>query len=330
MNLIINYFLNYPSNSHSHQHRRVNSDDSASYTLSSSHRKSDFKRNEIKRKVYRDRDTDPFKNVVKVRLSHKDSSQESDKEMKEINAEKIDEADHQMKETNEKSENDLSKTRLVRCTYWPMCEKGEECAYLHPNKPCIMFPNCQYGHLCRYIHPVCRYDGFCTRLDCIYVHLNKKAPVVTVNTSEVTTNAHVTATNSPTESSPSNSENGETVNKPAVGAGVNASIFYGQGKYAFPMNSQYNLVNNRTNIALLGNQIPINCKYDTLCKNPNCAYLHSTNNTATSMSLPPKSQLKWKATPQTQTNFVSTPTELAESNSVVLQTQESHTMMVSA
>lgn len=45
---------------------------------------------------------------------------------------------------------------------------------MHPNKPCTAFPNCTYGNLCHYLHPNCRYDGFCTRLDCTYVHVLKK------------------------------------------------------------------------------------------------------------------------------------------------------------
>ena len=64
--------------------------------------------------------------------------------------------------------------KLIRCTYWPACDKGEQCPYLHPNKPCTAFPSCQFGQLCHYLHPSCRYDGFCTRLDCAFTHLLKK------------------------------------------------------------------------------------------------------------------------------------------------------------
>jgi hypothetical protein len=72
-------------------------------------------------------------------------------------------------------EKQLSKNKkLIRCTFWPACDKGEQCPYLHPNKPCATFPNCQFGQLCHFLHPSCRYDGYCTRLDCTYTHLLKK------------------------------------------------------------------------------------------------------------------------------------------------------------
>ena len=45
---------------------------------------------------------------------------------------------------------------------------------MHPNKPCTLFPNCTYGNLCHFLHPSCRYDGFCTRLDCAFTHVIKK------------------------------------------------------------------------------------------------------------------------------------------------------------
>ncbi len=37
-----------------------------------------------------------------------------------------------------------------------------------------MFPKCTYGNSCHYLHPSCRYDGFCTRLDCTFTHVIKK------------------------------------------------------------------------------------------------------------------------------------------------------------
>ena len=67
-----------------------------------------------------------------------------------------------------------SKKKLIRCTFWPMCDKGDACPFLHPNKPCTTFPNCQFGQQCHYLHPSCRYDGYCTRLDCPYTHVIKK------------------------------------------------------------------------------------------------------------------------------------------------------------
>jgi hypothetical protein len=68
-----------------------------------------------------------------------------------------------------------AKRKLIRCTFWPFCDKGDHCAFLHPNKPCTAFPNCTYGNQCHYLHPSCRYDGYCTRLDCPYTHMIKKS-----------------------------------------------------------------------------------------------------------------------------------------------------------
>lgn len=83
---------------------------------------------------------------------------------------------------NENTDEQVQKKKLTRCVFWPQCEKGDQCAYLHPNKPCTTFPNCPFGQQCHFLHPRCRYDGFCTRLDCPFVHMTKKptpsAPMV--------------------------------------------------------------------------------------------------------------------------------------------------------
>lgn len=90
------------------------------------------------------------------------------------------------------------KKKLIRCTFWPLCEKGEKCPYLHPNKQCTAFPNCTYGQMCHYIHPTCRYDGFCTKLDCPYVHYVKKpAPASVAVTMTGTEGAEPTTNGQP-------------------------------------------------------------------------------------------------------------------------------------
>lgn len=68
------------------------------------------------------------------------------------------------------------KKKPIRCSYWPACEKGNACMFIHPNKPCTTFPNCPFGQQCHYIHPNCRFDGFCTRPDCPFTHTAKKQP----------------------------------------------------------------------------------------------------------------------------------------------------------
>lgn len=74
-------------------------------------------------------------------------------------------------------EQELQKKKLTRCTFWPMCDKGDQCLYLHPNKPCTAFPNCTFGNLCHYLHPSCRFDGFCTRPDCPFTHVVKNKSI---------------------------------------------------------------------------------------------------------------------------------------------------------
>ena len=59
--------------------------------------------------------------------------------------------------------NETNKKKLIRCTFWPMCDKGEQCPYLHPNKPCTTFPACQFGQLCHYLHPSCKFDSIILR-----------------------------------------------------------------------------------------------------------------------------------------------------------------------
>ena len=193
---------------------------------------------------------------------HTDSSETSDQEMKvDIESEIV------------------AKNRMTRCSFWPLCDKGDECAFLHPNKPCIMFPNCQYGQKCRYIHPVCRYDGFCTRDDCVFMHLtpkNNNLPLEKpVNESEEISVA----------------ENLDDVTTEVSNNANSSSIFYGnsnsiQTKNLYPLSNQYNLVINRYN------KLPIYCKFDSLCLNPICKYLH-TNVFQTNEN---RMKMKWKAT----------------------------------
>lgn len=105
-----------------------------------------------------------------------------------------------------KQASNVTKTKkLIRCTFWPNCDKGEQCPYLHPNKPCTVFPNCPFGQKCHYVHPTCRYDGFCTRLDCPFTHNNIKrttVPATTTTTNPATTTTiNTTLMNNSSESS---------------------------------------------------------------------------------------------------------------------------------
>ena len=63
---------------------------------------------------------------------------------------------------------------MVFHCFLPFFVSGEQCLFLHPNKPCTAFPNCAFGTTCHYLHPSCRFDGFCSRPDCPFTHVIKK------------------------------------------------------------------------------------------------------------------------------------------------------------
>jgi len=44
-------------------------------------------------------------------------------------------------------------SKAVRCTYWPNCNRGNECKFWHPKELCPNLNNCPYGDECLYIHP---------------------------------------------------------------------------------------------------------------------------------------------------------------------------------
>ncbi len=44
--------------------------------------------------------------------------------------------------------------KRVKCKHWPNCNNtDEECPYIHPKEECPYFPKCQFGEKCIYIHP---------------------------------------------------------------------------------------------------------------------------------------------------------------------------------
>eukprot|EP00698_Gefionella_okellyi_P001901 TRINITY_DN11754_c0_g1_i1.p1 TRINITY_DN11754_c0_g1~~TRINITY_DN11754_c0_g1_i1.p1 ORF type:complete len:470 (+),score=48.79 TRINITY_DN11754_c0_g1_i1:72-1481(+) len=60
----------------------------------------------------------------------------------------------------------------IRCTQWPACPRGDDCAFLHPSELCTNFPQCPYGDTCHYVHPVvaCKFGTGCTRAGCAFQH----------------------------------------------------------------------------------------------------------------------------------------------------------------
>jgi hypothetical protein len=68
---------------------------------------------------------------------------------------------------------------LERCKSWPACKNGDDRVYHHPISPCKAFPNCKFAEKCLFVHPNCKYDTNCTKADCPFTHMNRRAPVLT-------------------------------------------------------------------------------------------------------------------------------------------------------
>ncbi|CAF2990244.1 unnamed protein product [Rotaria socialis] len=76
-----------------------------------------------------------------------------------------------------------------RCRFWPDCNNGDQCEFVHPTQRCTHFPNCAYGSECLYIHPPCRYGSACGKSNCPYLHSQAtpaSSPSSANNTSAVT------------------------------------------------------------------------------------------------------------------------------------------------
>uniref|UniRef100_A0A0K0ETH3 Zinc finger CCCH domain-containing protein 14 n=1 Tax=Strongyloides stercoralis TaxID=6248 RepID=A0A0K0ETH3_STRER len=67
----------------------------------------------------------------------------------------------------------------TRCRFWPQCRNSDDdCPFIHPAKICTKFPYCYYGAHCLYIHPVCKFNGNCLNVNCIYTHIsNQNVPL---------------------------------------------------------------------------------------------------------------------------------------------------------
>ncbi|XP_017282852.1 zinc finger CCCH domain-containing protein 14 isoform X2 [Kryptolebias marmoratus] len=64
---------------------------------------------------------------------------------------------------------------MERCKFWPVCKSGDECVYHHPTTQCKTFPNCKFGDKCLFVHPNCKYDARCTKPDCPFTHVSRRA-----------------------------------------------------------------------------------------------------------------------------------------------------------
>jgi len=53
----------------------------------------------------------------------------------------------------EATTDDTKKSKKTRCSFWPLCLRGDDCFFWHPKELCLNFPSCVYGDKCLYIHP---------------------------------------------------------------------------------------------------------------------------------------------------------------------------------
>lgn len=72
---------------------------------------------------------------------------------------------------NESKDDQSQIKKKTRCKNWPNC-KDKQCEYSHPKEICPYFPGCDFGDKCMYIHPTvqCKYGFSCTRQGCNYSH----------------------------------------------------------------------------------------------------------------------------------------------------------------
>ena len=81
---------------------------------------------------------------------------------------------------NEQSFDDIEggDQKKTKCKYFPRCRLSpDECPYFHPTEKCTFFPKCQYGDKCLYIHPEidCKIGFACSNTNCNYKHPKKGA-----------------------------------------------------------------------------------------------------------------------------------------------------------
>lgn len=91
--------------------------------------------------------------------------------------------DFSNKQTTPASATTLDK---VPCKFYPNCSKAD-CPFFHRTK-CTTFPLCRFGNNCAYLHPACKFGSACSRVDCVFDHsavLKTKPPTPAVNTSDV-------------------------------------------------------------------------------------------------------------------------------------------------
>ena len=103
--------------------------------------------------------------------SNNTKPQQSETNPKEKNNDKQPQPQSQTQTQNESKDDQSQIKKKTRCKNWPNC-KDKQCEYSHPKEICPYFPGCDFGDKCMYIHPTvqCKYGFSCTRQGCNYSH----------------------------------------------------------------------------------------------------------------------------------------------------------------
>ena len=72
---------------------------------------------------------------------------------------------------NNQVANGSAESKKIRCKYAPNCNR-DGCPYFHPTETCTYFPACNRGNKCLFLHPEvdCKFGLNCTRQNCVYKH----------------------------------------------------------------------------------------------------------------------------------------------------------------
>jgi len=135
-------------------------------------------------------------------------------------------------------------SKVIRCTYWPNCSRGDECKFWHPKELCANLTNCPYGDECLYIHPAIPQNQLSKSKKKSESKLEVSDSVKHISQKKLTKRESMAsiASNSSQSKKSSKSNSKENTNGTANGA-VNAS-------YA------------------------IECKFGANCTRPDCKYSH--------------------------------------------------------
>jgi len=200
-------------------------------------------------------------------------------------------------------------SKAVRCTYWPNCNRGDECKFWHPKELCPNLNNCQYGDECLYIHPAIPQNQLNKK--------NKKKSESSIEVSETTKHtvqkklskresiASITSNSSQSKKSIKNNTkeftaNGAATNSYAIECKFGANCTRADCKFSHPSPAAILAANNlkkkesgklkekkshdllkhkesrsSTKSISLEEAQTVLCRFDPNCKRENCKFMHT-------------------------------------------------------